>query len=95
MSTITLKQAKANLADVCDEVVMQREPVVVKRGRREAVAIVPMDELAGLLETAHLLRSPANARRLQAALRRARDGKVEELTLDQVRQKVGLHATRG
>ena len=44
---------------------------VVRRRDAEGVALVPVDELAGLQETAQLLRSPKNARRLLTALRRA------------------------
>jgi len=42
----------------------------VRKGERK-VALVPADELAGLIETAHLLRSPKNAQRLLTVLRRA------------------------
>jgi PHD/YefM family antitoxin component YafN of YafNO toxin-antitoxin module len=47
-----------------------REPLIRRRGAKD-VALVPADELAGLQETAHLLRSPKNARRLLTALQRA------------------------
>ena len=44
----------------------------------------------GLLETAHLLRSPENAERLSRALERARAETVEPQSVDQLRQEVGL-----
>jgi antitoxin YefM len=47
---------------------------VRRKGARD-VALMPASELAGLIETAHLLRSPRNARRLLTALRRAEKGK--------------------
>jgi antitoxin YefM len=69
----TYAQARANLATLCDQVTDDREVVIIRRRGAADVALVAADELAGLLETAHLLRSPANAQRLLTALARARD----------------------
>ena len=55
-----------------DRVVNDREVVIVRRKGQRTVAMVPADELAGLLETAHLLRSPKNAKRLLKAISRAK-----------------------
>jgi len=68
----TYTQARANLASLCDQVAETREPYVIERRNGENVALVSEAELNSLLETAHLLRSPKNARRLAAALERAR-----------------------
>lgn len=54
----TYTQARAELAALCDEVASTREPVIIRRRNAEDVALVSADELASLLETAHLLRSP-------------------------------------
>ena len=70
----TYTQARAHLAEYFDRVTQDRETVIVKRRRGDAVAIIAADELASLEETAHLLRSPRNAERLLAALARARQG---------------------
>jgi antitoxin YefM len=69
MAETTYRHLRENLAGVLDKVVDDREVVVVRRKGARDVALVPADELAGLMETAHLLRSPANARRLMSALR--------------------------
>jgi antitoxin YefM len=76
----TYTRLRANLAAVLDEVVDRGETVIVRRKGSRDVALVPASELEGLIETAHLLRSPANARRLLAVLRRARRGTVEPRT---------------
>jgi antitoxin YefM len=68
----TFTQAQANLASLLDEVEKNREVVIIQRRGHEDVAMIAADELAGLLETAHLLRSPHNARRLHTALERVR-----------------------
>jgi antitoxin YefM len=67
---ITYTSLRENLAGV-DQVVGQQETVIVRRRGSRDVALIPADELAGMMETAHLLRSPRNARRLLTALHRA------------------------
>ena len=66
---------RARLASVLDQVADDKEVVIVRRrGQNKDVALIPAAELAGLIETAHLLRSPKNAQRLLRALRRAEAG---------------------
>lgn len=79
---------RQNLASVLDQVVDQQETVVVRRRGARDVALVPAAELAGLIETAHLLRSPRNARRLLAALRRAGRGKVQPADVAELRREM-------
>jgi antitoxin YefM len=68
MSEITYAKLRRNLASVLDRVVKDNEIVIVRRPGATSVALVPADELSGLMETVHLLRSPKNALRLLAAL---------------------------
>ena len=65
-----------------DRVVEDREVVMVRRRQGGDVALVAADELEGLLEAAHLLRSPRNAARLLAALERARGDSLPALRLE-------------
>lgn len=88
MSAISYTEARDRLASVWDETVSTREPVVISRRGSESVVLVPLEEWRGLLETAHLLRSPANARRLLTALHRLDEGKGKTLTLKQLTEKV-------
>jgi antitoxin YefM len=90
MAETTYTHLRENLAGVLDRVVDDREVVVVRRKGARDVALVPADELAGLMETAHLLRSPANARRLMSALR----GKGKRMSIDDLRGEVGLGPAR-
>jgi antitoxin YefM len=76
------------LATVLDQVIDQQETVIVRRRGARDVALIPASELAGLMETAHLLRSPRNARRLTAALRRAKTGKVRPGTASALRKEM-------
>jgi antitoxin YefM len=86
----TYTQARANLASLCDRVAETREPYVIERRNGENVALISEAELNALLETAHLLRSPRNARRLASALERALGGKPSPTSLEQLRQSLGL-----
>lgn len=89
-SRTTYSAARANLAKLMDQVVNDRGAVVITRRGAPDVALIAADELESLLETAHLLRSPANARRLLGALRDALEHPDEPMTIEQLRQDVGL-----
>ena len=69
---VSYTEARARLAEIWDRVITDREPVRLTRRGAAPVVLVAADEYEGLLETAHLLRSPANAARLLSALERAR-----------------------
>jgi antitoxin YefM len=77
----TYSKAREGLKGLMDRAVEDREVVLVRRRKGGDVALVAADELAGLLETAHLLRSPANAERLLTALTRAREQTLPPLNL--------------
>lgn len=83
-------QARAHLANLLDEVSNNREVVIIQRRDADDVALIAADELMGLLETVHLLRSPANAERLLAALARARQGSGVVQSIDMLRREAGL-----
>lgn len=83
-------EARQNLASLLDRATKNREVVYIRRRNRERVALVAADELAGLMETAHLLRSPRNAQRLLTALRRALRGRGKAESAESLRRRVGL-----
>lgn len=62
---------RQNLASVLDEVIDNRGCVIVSRTGKEDVAIIAASELSSMMETLHLLKSPANAKKLFAAMERA------------------------
>jgi antitoxin YefM len=90
----TYTALRENLASYLDRVVDDREVVVVKRRGARDVAIIAADELAGLEETAYLLRSPANARRLRNSLRELEQGGGKRMTVEELRRSVGLKKSR-
>jgi antitoxin YefM len=91
---INYDQAARDLAKLIDRVADDREIVIIDRPGSDGVALVAADELSGLLETAHLLRSPKNAERLLAALERAKDRTIPPQTVDELRKEVGLGAKK-
>ena len=86
----TYTNLREQLASLLDKVVDDQEVVIVRRRKSKDVALIPASELAGLMETAHLLRSPKNAQRLLTALRRANKGQGKVQSLDQLRREMGL-----
>jgi antitoxin YefM len=86
-------RARANLASLMNEVTLNREVVIIERRGSEAVALISADELAGLMETAYLLRSPKNAERLLNALRRAQRKEGTPQTIQELKSEVGLGKT--
>ncbi|MEK7406471.1 MAG: type II toxin-antitoxin system prevent-host-death family antitoxin [Acidobacteriota bacterium] len=90
----TYTHLRDKLATVLDRVVEDQETVIVRRRGARDVALIPAAELAGLVETAHLLRSPRNAARLLAALQRARGRRQKPEALDKLRREMGLERGR-
>jgi antitoxin YefM len=86
----TYTSLRQRLASVLKQVADDREVVIVRRRSAKDVALVPAEELASLMETAHLLRSPKNARRLLAALRRAEARTARPESVEELRQEMGL-----
>ncbi len=86
----TYSNVRENLASVWDKIERTQEPLVITRRGHEDMALMPAAELEGLRETAHLLRSPANARRLLDAIARAHGGETMEMGLEEVAARFGL-----
>jgi antitoxin YefM len=64
MKAITYTAARENLASTMDRVCADHDPVIITRNRDQAVVMMSLEDYESLEETAYLLRSPANARRL-------------------------------
>ncbi len=94
MTETTYTNLRQSLASVLDRVADDREVVIIRRRGEKTVAMVPADELMGLIETAHLLRSPKNAQRLLTALRRAVGRKGRPEPLEKLRREMGFGTKR-
>jgi antitoxin YefM len=74
MKTLSYSESRARYAEVLDPVVDDREEVVITRAGHEPVVIVSLEDYESLKETAYLLRSPENARRLLASIESLESG---------------------
>lgn len=70
MKAMSYTESRANFAKVLDDVVNDREETIITRAGHEPVVIVSLTEYESLRETAHLLGTPANARRLLDSVER-------------------------
>lgn len=70
MKTMNYTESRARYAEVLDSVVNDREEVIITRAGHESVVMVSLDDYESLRETAYLMRSPTNARRLLDAMER-------------------------
>lgn len=64
MTALTYTAARENLASTMDRVCQDHDPVIITRNRDQAVVMISLEDYESLQETANLLRSPVNARRL-------------------------------
>lgn len=85
MKSITYTAARENLASTINRVCEDHAPVVITRNRDQAVVMLSLEEYQSLEETAHLLRSPENARRLLRSIDQLerRKGKRKKVNLDE------------
>lgn len=82
MHAITYTAARENLASTMDRVCLDRDPVIITRKRDQAVVMISLEDYESLEETAYLLRSPANAKRLIASIEAAEQGQTIERDID-------------
>jgi antitoxin YefM len=78
---VTYTDFRERLAAYMDRVWDSRAPLHVTRQGGRSVVVISEEEFEGWMETVHLLRSPANARRLLESIAAANSGKLEERNL--------------
>ena len=81
MDAITYSSARANLARTMDRVCNDHEPLIITRNGEQSVVMLSLEDFQALEETAYLLRSPANARRLLSATAQLAAGQGTERDL--------------
>jgi antitoxin YefM len=81
MAYVSYTELRNNLASYMDEVCDDRAPLFVTRQNARTVVLMAEDEYESLMETVHLLKSPANAVRLLRSIKEADEGKLTEREL--------------
>ncbi len=82
----TYSETRARFAEFWDKVIDQRSTLTIHRRGVEDVVMLPAAELRSLQETAYLLRSPKNAKRLLEALSSSMNQEGDKVQLDQLQK---------
>ncbi len=77
MRVINFSEARNKLKNVLDQVVEDSDYTVISRRDADDAVVMSLDHFNGLMETVHLLKSPANVSHLAKSIRQYRSGKVE------------------
>jgi len=81
MEAITYTAARQNLAKTMEKVCRDRAPMIVTRKSSESVVIMSLEDFESLEETAYLLRSPKNTKRLIESIVQLENDKGNEKEL--------------
>ena len=83
MRAISYTAARENLAQTMSRVCENHDPVIITRKSSDAVVMLSLEDFEALNETAYLLRTPRNARRLLASIEELESGQGTERALDE------------
>jgi antitoxin YefM len=83
MRAISYTAARENLAQTMSKVCESHDPVIITRKSNDAVVMLSLEDFEALNETAYLLRTPRNARRLLASIEELESGQGTERALDE------------
>lgn len=78
MKVVNFSEARNQLKSVLDQVVDDADYTVITRRDAEDAVVMSLDQFNGLMETVHLLKSPANAAHLSKSIQQYRTGKTED-----------------
>ncbi len=81
MDAISYTAARSNLAQTMERVCADHDPVIITRTKSPSVVMISLEDYEALLETAYLLRSPQNAKRLLDSIAELEAGKGTERKL--------------
>jgi antitoxin YefM len=81
MEAITYTNARQNLAKTMEKVCQDHSPVIITRKKNDSVVIISLEDYKALEETAYLLRSPKNMRRLIESISQLENGSGTERAL--------------
>jgi antitoxin YefM len=83
MNAITYSHARGHLAETMEKVCDDHAPVIITRKNQRSVVMISLEDYQALEETAYLLRSPKNARRLLESMTELEAGRGTERELQE------------
>ncbi len=81
MKALTYTAVRGNLAKTMKKVCDDHDPVIITRKQHDAVVMMSLEDYESLNETAYLLHSPKNTRRLLESIEELEKGKGKERKL--------------
>ena len=78
MKVVSYTKARNSFKSILDQVVEDSDCTVISRRDAEDAVVMSLDHYNGLMETLHLLQSPANVTHLQQSIEQYRSGQVRE-----------------
>ena len=81
MKVVNFSEARNQLKSVLDQVVNDADYTIISRRDADDAVVMSLDQFNGLMETVHLLKSPANAAHLSKSIKQYRDGKTKQYDL--------------
>lgn len=81
MKVVNFSEARNQLKNVLDEVVDNADYTIISRRDAEDAVVMSLEQFNGLMETVHLLKSPANAAHLEKSIKQFHAGKTRERKL--------------
>ncbi|CAA0098931.1 Antitoxin YefM [BD1-7 clade bacterium] len=76
MRVINFSEARNKLKSVLDQVVDDADYTIISRRDADDAVVMSLDQFNGLMETVHLLKTPANAAHLEKSIQQYRKGKT-------------------
>ncbi len=81
MKVVNFSDARNRLKSILDQVVSDADYTIIARRDADDAVVMSLDQFNGLMETVHLLKSPANAAHLNKSIKQYRAGKVQKHSL--------------
>ena len=75
MKSKTYTEAREKLSDIIEKVCEDHDPMIITKRRDKAVVMISLEDYESMEETAYLLRSPRNARRLLESIKELEEGR--------------------
>lgn len=81
MRVINFSEARSQLKQVIDQVVSDSDVAIISRRDAEDAVVMSLNTYNSMMETFHLLKSPANVNHLEKSLMQYRKGQVKSKAL--------------